>query len=82
MSTIYKTVIVRAFWDDEAGVWVATSDDVPGLVLEAPDTDTLEAEIKQIVPQMLALNHADFSPHAQVPIELLQQSNFIAQAAS
>ena len=26
---------IRAVWDDEARVWVAESDDVPGLVLES-----------------------------------------------
>jgi hypothetical protein len=25
------SILVRAYWDDEAKVWVATSDDVPGL---------------------------------------------------
>lgn len=28
-------ITVRATWDDEAGVWVAESDDVPGLITEA-----------------------------------------------
>jgi hypothetical protein len=31
---------VEAFWDSEALVWVATSEDVPGLVTEA---ETIEA---------------------------------------
>ena len=35
-----KALFVRAEWDEDAGVWVATSDDVPGLVAEA---DTAEA---------------------------------------
>jgi len=26
---------IKALWDEESGVWVATSDDVPGLVTEA-----------------------------------------------
>ena len=35
-----KPHLIRADWDPEARVWVATSDDVPGLATEA---DTLEA---------------------------------------
>jgi predicted RNase H-like HicB family nuclease len=35
-----RAYVVTAIWDDEAKVWVAESDDVPGLVTEAP---TLEA---------------------------------------
>ena len=34
-----KPLFVRAEWDEEAHVWVATSDDVPGLATEG---DTLE----------------------------------------
>ena len=30
-----KSLFIRADWDVEAQVWVATSDDVPGLVAEA-----------------------------------------------
>ena len=26
-----KALFIRAEWDEEASVWVATSDDVPGL---------------------------------------------------
>ena len=32
-----KIYFVRAEWDEEAKVWVATSDDVPGLVTEAEE---------------------------------------------
>ncbi len=30
---------VEAFWDAEAAVWVATSEDVPGLATEAETID-------------------------------------------
>lgn len=36
-----KALFVRAEWDEEAKVWVATSDDVPGLVAEADTAETL-----------------------------------------
>jgi hypothetical protein len=34
---------VEAFWDEEAHVWVASSDDVPGLVTEADTMDKISA---------------------------------------
>jgi predicted RNase H-like HicB family nuclease len=43
-------IVVTAAWDDEAQVWVAESDDVPGLVTEA---DTLEA-LRRKLPGMIA----------------------------
>ena len=51
-----ETYVVRAFWDGEAGVWVAESDDVPGLVAEAPTPCELEAKLKVLVPELLELN--------------------------
>jgi hypothetical protein len=30
-----KQITLKAGWDPEAKVWVATSDDVPGLITEA-----------------------------------------------
>jgi predicted RNase H-like HicB family nuclease len=37
-----KPYFVRAEWDTDAAVWVATSDDVPGLVTEAVTLEALE----------------------------------------
>ena len=36
-----KTLIVRAIWDDEANVWVASSEDIPGLATEADNLNDL-----------------------------------------
>lgn len=36
-----KLMKVRADWDPEAAVWVATSDDIPGLVTEAGNHEEL-----------------------------------------
>lgn len=47
---------IRAIWDDEARVWVAESDDVPGLVLESGSLDALIERLRYAVPEMLALN--------------------------
>ncbi|HYB89724.1 MAG TPA: DUF1902 domain-containing protein [Candidatus Binataceae bacterium] len=48
--------VIRALWDGEAGVWVAQSDDVPGLVAEAPTPAELEVKLKVLVPELLELN--------------------------
>ncbi|MGV3489743.1 MAG: DUF1902 domain-containing protein [Devosia sp.] len=48
-----KTYIVTAFWDDEARVWVATSDDVPGLVTEASTLDALVERVHAVAPELL-----------------------------
>jgi predicted RNase H-like HicB family nuclease len=47
---------VSAEWDEEASVWVATSDDVPGLVTKAGTLDGLIEKLRVMVPEMLELN--------------------------
>jgi Domain of unknown function (DUF1902) len=57
-SSDRKTVLlVRATWDDEARMWVAESDDVPGLVTEAPTSEQLFAKLRVLEPELLELNN-------------------------
>ena len=39
--------IIKFRWDEEEAVWIATSDDVPGLVLESGSFDALLERVKQ-----------------------------------
>ena len=48
--------IVKLIWDNEAGVWVATSDDVPGLALESGSLDALIERSRFAIPELLSLN--------------------------
>ena len=56
MNNKFIDIIVNFFWDDEANVWVATSDNLPGLVLESESYDTLEKRVIDAVPELLELN--------------------------
>jgi len=47
---------VNALWDEEAGVWVATSDDVRGLATEAETVDDLVVKLKIMIPELLDAN--------------------------
>lgn len=47
---------VKAEWDEETGVWVASSDDVPGLVTGADTFEELAEKLRLMVPEMLELN--------------------------
>jgi len=40
-------------WDDEASVWIATSEDVYGLVLEDESFDVLINRVRLAVPELL-----------------------------
>ena len=43
-------------WDADAAVWIATSEDVPGLVLESGSFDALLERVRYAVPELIELN--------------------------
>jgi len=71
-----KIYFIRAEWDDEAGVWVATSDDVPGLVTEAKSIDALSKKLEVLVPELLEAN--GLGQGQEVPYELLARKFSVA----
>ena len=54
--------VVKFTWDNEAGVWIATSDDIPGLVLESGSFDALLERTRFAVPELLELNSDNNAP--------------------
>lgn len=64
-----RPYFVRAEWDEEALVWVATSDDVPGLVTEADTMESLIAKLRALIPELLEANGQ--AALDAVPFELL-----------
>ena len=51
-----ERISVNAFWDDEAGIWVAESDDVPGLATGAATLELLLSKLEVMIPELLELN--------------------------
>ena len=51
-----KDIKVEAFWDEEAKVWVASSDDVPGLITEASTMELLIQKIR--IPELFRANNS------------------------
>ena len=47
---------VHAVWDEEARVWVASSEDVPGLATEAETAEALVEKLKSLIPELLSAN--------------------------
>jgi len=50
--------VINLIWDNEAAVWVATSDDIPGLVMEGGSFDALIERVRYAAPELLELNGA------------------------
>jgi predicted RNase H-like HicB family nuclease len=72
-----KPYFVRAEWDAEAAVWVATSDDVPGLITEAATIEALDAKLKSMLPELLEANGC-MPADGQVAVELLARRFSVA----
>lgn len=51
-----RSYSIRAEWDGEAEVWVASSDDVPGLATGADTFEELIEKLKVVVPELLEEN--------------------------
>jgi len=47
---------INAYWDPEAKVWIATSDQVPGLAIEAETMEELVNRLRVTLPELLELN--------------------------
>lgn len=47
---------IKLTWDNEACVWIATSADIPGLVLESGCFNVLLERTRLAIPELLALN--------------------------
>jgi hypothetical protein len=49
-------IVIEARWDGEASVWIATSNDVPGLVVEADTWPAMIDEVRLVLPELLELS--------------------------
>jgi predicted RNase H-like HicB family nuclease len=66
-----RVFLVRALWDGEAGVWVAESDDVPGLVTEAENPQKLVEKLAVLIPELAELNKVPID--ARKPLDIVLQ---------
>lgn len=72
-----KILFIGAEWDEEVGVWVATSDDVPGLATEADTLEALSTKLESMVPELLDANGCLGTQ--EIPFELLARKFFVTQ---
>lgn len=47
---------INLSWDEEAAVWIATSENVKGLILESGSMDALIERVRLVIPELLSLN--------------------------
>ena len=72
------TLEIRAVWDDEANVWVADSNDMPGLIAEAATLESLVAKLETLIPELMKLN---CRITGAIPFHLVAEHTALAQAS-
>jgi predicted RNase H-like HicB family nuclease len=75
------TYHVTAEWDDDARVWVASSDDVPGLATGADTFEDLVEKLKVVIPELLVENGLLLAGTDSVPFEIKAERNELAPVA-
>ena len=66
------SIFVRAEWDEAAGVWVATSNDIAGLAVEAPTVERLTQKVTDAISDLIELNGVD-SDLAEIPVHIMAE---------
>lgn len=51
-----RDITIQARWDGETSVWIATSVDVPGLVVEADTWPQMIEEVRLVLPDLLEIS--------------------------
>jgi predicted RNase H-like HicB family nuclease len=68
------SIRVDAEWDSEAGVWVAESEDVSGLVAEAETLEALTEKLRALIPELIELNHVRVTTNnGELPFDVFAQ---------
>lgn len=65
-----NAIVVRATWDDGAGVWVAKTDDLEGLAIEAETLDELTKDVLAMIPKLIERDGSK-SELAEVPVHIV-----------
>ena len=78
-----KTYDIRAEWDEDAAVWIATSGDVPGLCCEAHAFEELLDIVVNLVPDLLVDNGVlTGAEAAEVPLTVTAERRAVARRAA
>lgn len=67
------SIVVKAQWDAESSVWVASSSDIQGLAVEAPTQEDLRVQVVLALEDLLELNGFE-SDLSEIPVHIVSDS--------
>jgi predicted RNase H-like HicB family nuclease len=65
-----NSIIVKAEWDIEASVWVAESDDVPGLAAQSSTLEALRPKVLAMISDLIEMNKMEIQL-SEIPVHIL-----------
>ena len=68
----HASILVRAEWDPEACVWVATSQDVHGLSVESETIEALQTKVMGALADLIELNGIEFGT-PDIPVHFIAE---------
>jgi predicted RNase H-like HicB family nuclease len=68
-----NSILVKAEWDPEVDVWVATSDDLPGLAAEAKSLEDLRKKVLLMAADLIEMNCVDVEL-SEIPVQIVTHS--------
>ncbi len=75
-----KTFEVHAEWVVNPGVWITTSEDVPGLCVQADTFDEMVEIVTALVPELLELNKVNVN-QLVIPLHITAEKTALLKAA-
>jgi predicted RNase H-like HicB family nuclease len=61
---------IIAEWDPEASVWVATSEDIKGLAIDAPTLERLVERLPAVIEDLIEFNHPELAGLTDIPFKV------------
>lgn len=77
-----RVVHVKAIWDKDARVWVAVSEDVPGLATEAETIEQLIEKLQVMIPELLEANGLLDNNEGEISFHLLSERTEITKVGA
>ncbi len=68
-----NSIIVKAEWDPEVSVWVATTDDIRGMVAEAATLELLRPKVLNMLADLIELNKVEVNLE-EIPVHIFAHS--------
>ena len=77
-----RQLVIDANWDSGARVWVSTSEDVPGVAVEADTTNQTVNILKDVIFDLMEANGIETDDDMDVVVRFAQREESLSKKAA